>query len=129
MKITNDRTIQISRRETLTLKSSAANITRFGAETADTASKRELSLRAPHGRDILRIQATSTGFGDLTVTSSTGDHWTTALFPGSNLFEFVVEPEAEEWYCVNDTGNPSHPVSKGDSMCSVCGGKVIHGGR
>jgi hypothetical protein len=124
MRITN-RTIRISSRESLTLKSSSANLVRFGAHAADN---RELSLRAPHGRNIFRIEATSTGFGDLTVISSTGDHWTTALFPGSNLFEFVVEPQADEWYCENDTGNPSHPVSKGDSMCSVCGGKVIHGG-
>ena len=126
MKITNDRKIRISRGEILQLQSSAAKLSLLGA---DTEAGEELSIEVPPGRSMLRLQATSAGIGSLKVTSSTGEHWTTTLFPGSNLFEFVVEPEADEWYCENDDGNPPHPVSKGDSICEYCGGKVIQGGK
>ena len=125
MRISNDRTIRISSGESLTLESNSAKLVRFGSASEGDG---ELSLRAPHDRNSFQIKATSEGFGELTILSNMGGKWTTALLPGSTLFEFIVEPQADEWYCENDTGNPPHPVSKNDSMCSLCGGKILRGG-
>lgn len=126
MKITNDRIVQISRGETLTLRSNKAELNLLNRKIAAGS---ELSIEAPRSGSLHRITAISGGISDLTVTSSSGQHWATTLFPGTNLFEFVLEPQADEWHCENDDGNPPHPVSKGEDKCPICGGKVIHGGK
>jgi hypothetical protein len=126
MRAKSDRKIHISLGETLKLKSASAQLTRLGV---DIAPAKELSLTAGPKQRVIRIRADSEGIGALTVSTATGEHWETTIFPGSTLFDFVLEPNPDEWYCENDTGNPPHPVSKGDSKCKLCGGKVIHGSK
>jgi len=126
MRATSDRKIYISHGETLKLKSASAHLTLVGT---DIPSAKELSITAGPKQRVIRIRADSEGIGALTVSTAKGEHWETTLFPGSSLVDFVVEPNPDEWYCENDTGNPPHPVSKGDSKCKLCGGKVIHGSR
>jgi hypothetical protein len=126
MRAYSDRKLHISNGETLTLKSARAVLTQLGK---DTAPAKTLSITAGPKQRLIRIRADSEGISALTVNSVKGESWETTLFPGSNLIDFIVEPVPDEWYCENDTGNPPHPVSKGDSKCSLCGGKVIHGGK
>lgn len=126
MRIANDRKIQIARGESLTLRGSRADLSLVNG---DAPGGSEIVVNAPTRGRSLWVRAFLSTSGEVSVTSSTGQLWTTALLPGINLFEFVVEPEPDEWYCENDDGNPSHPVSKSDSICIYCGGKVIHGGK
>jgi len=123
MKISGDRKIRISSGETLTLRSNTARLNILGAEIQEG---QEFAWTVPPGAKTIRFHAVSPNISELTVRSNSGEQWATTLFPGSNLFELVVEPEADEWYCENDKGNPPHPVSKGESVCSFCGGKVKH---
>ena len=126
MRITNDRSIRVSRGETLRLLSNTANLSLLGA---NASAGQVLEVQFPSAGGSHQLEAASIGGGDLTVTSGSGAKWTTQLFPGSNVFEFVVEPEPDAWYCENDDGTPPpHPVSKGDSICPYCGGRVIHRG-
>ena len=61
----------------------------------------------------------------ITLTSSSGAAWHTMLPAGVHTFTFLIEPTPDTWYCENDDGNPPHPVSKGDTTCPLCGGRVI----
>jgi len=127
MKVTSDRKIQVSQGETLKLQSNTANLSLLGG---NASAGQILHIQFPSEGGTHHLQATSFGGGNLTITSSLGEQWTTELSPGSNLFQFVVEPEPDDWYCENDNGiPPPHPVSKGDSICEYCGGKVIHRGN
>jgi hypothetical protein len=122
----SDRKIGISRNETLTVNATNAQLIRLGTEGAPS---QELRIVATHNRQTIRIQARANGIAALKVSSSTGERWETALFPGTNLIDFIIEPSPEEWHCENDTGDPPHPVSKGDKHCKLCGGIVIHGSK
>ena len=123
MRISGDRKIRISSGETLTLRSNTARLNVLGKEIPEG---QEFAFAVPPGPKAIQFRAVSPDISELMIRSSTGEDWATTLFPGSNLFEVVVEPEADEWYCENDKGNPPHPVSKGDSVCAYCGGTVKH---
>jgi len=122
----SDRIIQISRNEKLRLTTSNAKLRWSGT---DVPAVQEMEIIANPNKRVIQIQADSIGIGAMEISSSTGETWARTLLPGSNLFDFIVEPNPEEWYCENDTGNPPHPVSKGDQRCNFCGGRVLHGSQ
>jgi len=122
MRVTSDSKIQVSRGETLKLQSSSANLSLLGKEV-DAGQELHIQLSSVVGTH--QLEATSIGRGNLTISSSSGEQWTTALFPGSNVFEFVVEPEPDVWYCENDDGAPPHPVSKGEPIVWIPGSATI----
>jgi len=125
MRITGDRKIQVSEGETLTLQSTTANLSLL-AQQADAGQ--ELKIKFPLVNGTHQLRALSIGVGNLTIRSRSGQEWTTKLLAGPNLFNFLVEPVPDVWYCENDDGEPPpHPVSKGATVCEFCGGKIIYG--
>jgi hypothetical protein len=126
MNLTNDRTIRVSRGETVRVRSSGASLI---VEGSQAAGSQELSLTAPAAGEAIVLHAASTGPGTLALHSSSGEEWSTSLAEGTSTFEFVLEPAADEWHCEFDDGDPVHPVSKGDTVCPYCGGRVLHDGK
>jgi hypothetical protein len=125
MRAESDRKIHISSGESVKIKvrGPGGRLTLLGAKHAPS---KELSIAAGPQQKLIRIRAESEIIDALTVSSTAGEHWETTIFPGSNLIDFVVEPDPDEWYCENDTGSSPHRVSKGDSKCKICGGRLMH---
>ena len=86
----SDRKIKLSRNETICVTTANAQLTRVG-RTAKPSQ--ELEITASPTKDIIRIQAKTKGIVALKIKSSTGEIWETTLFPGTNLFDFMVEPK------------------------------------
>jgi hypothetical protein len=96
----------------------------------DAAKTNQVEITAPAGRSRVQLRvAASDDTGQVHFQSNEGGGRFTAIVPrGQNLFEFVIEPQPDEWYC-ESLEIPPHPVSKNDATCPVCGLRVLHGGR
>jgi len=91
------------------------------------AAAETMHFVAPGRRAVVQMRGLASTRGPVTLTSSLGNTVTRIVDPGVVLFHFVIEPQPDEWYCENDDGNPPHPVSKGDSLCRLCGGTIRRG--
>lgn len=119
MNVISNRKIHVSPGETLTVQGRAAlNVAGQSGET--------IRFAAPN-RGVFLLQAVTGAEADaISFESDRGGSWQSLLDVGLNVFEIVVEPEADEWFCANANQPPWHPVSKGDVKCPVCGMDVQH---
>jgi hypothetical protein len=85
------------------------------------------SLMGSPARQSARVLIEAEDGGTILFKSNVGTSSTGTLLPGTNIWEFVIEPQPDQWYCENDTGDPPHPVYKGAAMCPLCGGRVLKG--
>jgi hypothetical protein len=127
MRIVNERRIRLEPGETVDAIGEGMSL---AIEERGRQAIGELSVQAPaqidsEGALTMVLRAWAEAKSEFTLRSSTGAVWQTMLLPGMHTFTFLIEPSADSWYCENDDGNPPHPVSKGQTTCSFCGGTVI----